>query len=481
MHSEAILFLAVGALLAGSVLTALAAVRLSVPFLVIFLGIGMLLGADGMHLFQLPDVELVRTVGVAALALILFEGGMSTSFRRLRTVARAAVLLSTVGVVVTAVGAGLLAHWLFGWPWLESFLLGAVVSSTDAAAIFATLRQTQIRRYTARVLEAESGLNDPMAIALTLGLITWVLHPATGAGAFLVLLAQQLGIGLIVGAGMGFGAMKIFSRMPTSVGSFAPVASLATCALTYGLADALGGSGFMAVYLVGLAIGSTPSRYRGQLTVFHEGIAFLSQVLLFVILGLFAVPHDLLKVALPSLALALGLVVVIRPLAVWVATWPLRFTSPERLLVSWAGLKGAVPIVFATIVLASGVPHGRMIFDVVFFVVILSTVLQGTTLTWFAARLGLIEPPDVPAAHAPLSKPAELMMIIRPSYSIAGVMLKEIGLPPWARVARVVRGKHKRQLRADMVLEADDVMFVTYPPDLQPELDDVVSRWRRRI
>lgn len=481
MHSEAILFLAVGTLLAGSVLTALAAARLSVPFLVIFLGIGMLLGADGLELVRLPSVEVVRVVGVAALALILFEGGMSTSFRRLRTVARAAVLLSTVGVVVTALGVGVLARWLFGWPWLESLLLGAVVSSTDAAAIFATLRQTQIRRYTARVLEAESGLNDPMAIALTLGFITWILHPATGPAAFAVLLMQQLGLGLLVGTLMGFVSMKLFSRLPAMVGSFAPVASLAACALSYGLADAVGGSGFMAVYLVGLAIGSTPSRYRGQLTIFHEGVAFLAQVLLFVILGLFVLPHDLLKVVVPSTILALVLVLVIRPIAVWASTGALRFSHAERLMISWAGLKGAVPIVFAAIVLASGIERGSTIFDVVFFVVILSTITQGTTLTWFAKRLGMVEPPDVPINHAPLSEPAQFTMTIQPSYSIAGVMLKEIGLPPWARVARVVRGERKRQLRANMVLEAGDIIFVSYPPDLQPELDDVVSRWRRRI
>ncbi len=441
----------------------------------------MLLGADGLQVMSLPDVEVVRTVGVAALALILFEGGMSTSFRRLRTVARAAILLSTIGVIVTAVGAGLLTYWLFGWTWLESFLLGAVISSTDAAAIFATLRQTRIRRFTARVLEAESGLNDPMAIALTIGLITWLLHPEKGPAAFLGLLAAQLGLGLIVGLVAGWITMKIFARIPSSIGSFAPVASLATCAISYGLADWVGGSGFMAVYLVGLAIGSTPSRYRGQLTIFHEGVAFLSQILLFVILGLFVVPHDLLKVAIPSIVLSLGLVLIVRPLAVWAATGSLRISQKERLLLSWAGLKGAVPIVFAAIVLASGVERGSLIFDVVFFVVIFSTLVQGTTLTWLASRLGLVEPPDMPVGQTPLSRPAQFSMTIQASHAISGVMLHEIGLPPWARIARVVRGSGKRQLKANMVLEPGDTIVVTYPPTLQPELDDVVSRWRRRI
>ena len=275
--------------------------------------------------------------------------------------------------------------------------------------------------------------------------------------------------------------MKIFARIPSSIGSFAPVASLATCAISYGLADWVGGSGFMAVYLVGLAIGSTPSRYRGQLTIFHEGVAFLSQILLFVILGLFVVPHDLLKVAIPSIVLSLGLVLIVRPLAVWAATGSLRISQKERLLLSWAGLKGAVPIVFAAIVLASGVERGSLIFDVVFFVVIFSTLVQGTTLTWLASRLGLVEPPDMPVGQTPLSRPAQFSMTIQASHAIAGVMLHEIGLPPWARFARVVRGSGKRQLKANMVLEPGDTIVVTYPPTLQPELDDVVSRWRRRI
>ena len=481
MHSEALLFLAVGILLASSVLMALAAIRVSIPFLVIFLGIGMLLGVDGLRMVSPPDAQVARTIGVAALALILFEGGMSTSFRRLRTSALPAALLSTVGVVVTALGVGVLARWLFGWPWLEAFLLGAVISSTDAAAIFATLRQTKISRHTARVLEAESGLNDPVAIAFTLGLITWLTEPGAGFGSFMQILAQQTILGIAVGVLLGLAAMRVYAHIPTSIGSFAPVISIATCAITYGLADIIGGSGFMAVYIVGLAIGSTASRYRGQLTVFHEGVAFLAQVLLFILLGLFAVPHNLDGVALPSVILMLGLVFVVRPLAVWISTAPLAFTRGERLMLSWAGLKGAVPIVFAGIVLASGVERGRTIFDVVFFVVILSTLLQGTTLSWLAKKLGLIEPSELPVHKEPLSKPAHFRMVVQPSHAIAGVMLHEIGLPPWARIARVTRNGKKRQLEATMLLEPGDTISVAYPPALQPELEDVVSRWRRRI
>jgi cell volume regulation protein A len=297
----------------------------------------------------------------------------------------------------------------------------------------------------------------------------------------LQLLVMQLMIGGAAGLAIGWLSMKVFARIPVAIGSFAPVASLAACAITYGLTDILGGSGFLAVYLVGLAIGSTPSRYRGQLTIFHEGAAFLAQVGLFIILGLFAIPHNLGQVVAQSVILMVGLVFFIRPAAVWASTSFLQFSTKERMLLSWAGLKGAVPIVFAGIVFAAGVDKGRTIYDVVFFVVILSTLLQGTTLSWLATKLGLTEPPDVPLHAQPLSKPAQYSMIIQPSHAIAGVMLHEIGLPPWARVARVTRGSRKRQLDAKLILEVGDTLFVTYPPALQPEFEDVVSRWRRRI
>ena len=291
---EGTLLLLVGAVLSASILVAFGAARTGLPVLVAFLALGMLLGSDGPGGIEFDDAELAREVGIIGLALILYEGGLQTSWRRLRQVVVPAALLSTVGVAVSTVLTGVAAHALLDLSWLEAFLLGAVVASTDAAAVFATLRFTHIRRRLARTLEAESGGNDPMAIALTLGLIAWIEHPDDyGIGNLAVLVVQQIGLGLVVGIVLGAVASRVFARLPTSVGVFAPVASLAAAALAFGAADVIGGSGFLAVYLVGLAVGSTPSRYRRQLVAFHEGIAFLAQVTLFIVLGLLVFPSEL--------------------------------------------------------------------------------------------------------------------------------------------------------------------------------------------
>ena len=295
---EGVMLLAAGGILCASALVALGAARTGVPVLVAFLGLGMLLGSDGPGGIEFDDAELARHVGIVGLVLILFEGGLQTSWRRLRSVAVPASLLSTVGVVVTALLTGVAARVLFDLSWLGAVLLGAVVASTDAAAVFATLRFTHIRRRLARTLEAESGGNDPVAIALTLGLIAWIEHPEShGFGDLLLLELRQITLGLIVGVLLGAAAMWVFARLPDSIGPFAPLASLAAAALSFGAADVIGGSGFLAVYLVGLAVGSTPSRYRRQLVGFHEGVAFLAQVVLFVVLGLLVFPHRLIGVA----------------------------------------------------------------------------------------------------------------------------------------------------------------------------------------
>ncbi|MES1247907.1 MAG: potassium/proton antiporter, partial [Actinomycetota bacterium] len=346
--------LLVGGILATSVAAAFGAAKTRFPALVAFLGIGMLLGSDGPGGIAFDDAAVAREIGVVSLAAILYDGGLSTSWRRLRAVAAPAVLLSTVGVVVTAGITGVAAHALFPLGWAEALLLGSVVASTDAAAVFATLRNTRLRRGLARTLEAESGANDPVAIALTLGLIAWIERPHYGVGDFALLLARQLGVGLAVGVVLGIVAGAVFARIPPSIAAFAPVASVATAALAFGTADAAHGSGFLAVYLVGLAVGSTPSPYRAQLVTFHEGVAYVAQVGLFIVLGLLVFPSQLPHVALAAIGLTATLVVVARPVAVWLSIAPLRaFSRRERVLLGWAGLRGAVPIVLATFVLSS--------------------------------------------------------------------------------------------------------------------------------
>ena len=482
---EGLILLIVGAILGASVLVALGASRTGVPALVAFLALGMLLGSDGLGGIEFDDADLARKVGVVALAAILFEGGLATSWRRLREVAVPAALLSTVGVAVTALLTGLAAYLLFDLSWLESVLLGAVVASTDAAAVFATLRFTRIRRRLARTLEAETGGNDPMAIALTIGLIAWIQKPGYGFDDLALLVLRQLGLGLVVGVVLGGCAMWAFANLPHSIGAFAPVASVSAAALSYGVADQLGGSGFLAVYLVGLAVGSTPSRYRRQLVSFHEGLAFLAQVTMFVVLGLLVFPHELTAVAWSGLALAALLMVVIRPVAVWVSTAFSQYTSAERALLGWAGLRGAVPIVLGTIVLSSGIARGETIFNAVFFVVVVSALVQGTTLEWVAERLGVISlAPKVGAPPLEIGAMSSLELIdfdVAADHAIAGSAVRELGLPRSALVAVVARGEETIPPRGSTVIRPGDRLFVLSPHTLRPEVEDVFSRWRRRV
>jgi cell volume regulation protein A len=479
------MLLLVGAVLAGSIAVAFGAARVGVPSLVAFLALGMLLGSDGPGGIEFDDAELARKVGIVGLAAILYEGGLSTSWRRLRAVAVPAALLSTVGVVVTAVLTGAAAYLLFDLSRLGSVLLGAVVASTDAAAVFATLRYTHIRRRLARTLEAETGLNDPVAIALTIGLIDWIQKPSFGFPDLLLLVVRQLALGLLTGVVLGALAMWVFARLPQSIAAFVPVASVAAAALSFGAADVIGGSGFLAVYLVGLAVGSTPSRYRRQLVAFHEGLAFLAQVTMFVVLGLLVFPSDLPAVALPGLALAGLLVVVIRPVAVWVSTAFSGFTTRERALLGWAGLRGAVPIVLATFVLSSGLGKAETIFNAVFFVVVVSALVQGTTLEWIAARLGLVDPrPAVIAAPLEVDALGSLELVefdVAGDHAIAGAEVRELGLPRSALIAVVARHGDTIPPRGTTVVEPGDRLFVLAPRAMRAALEDVFSRWRRRV
>jgi cell volume regulation protein A len=483
---EGLILLIVGAVLAASVVLALAATRTGLPVLVAFLGIGMLLGSDGPGGIEFDDPELARKVGIIGLAAILYEGGLSTSWRRLRQVAVPAVLLSTVGVAVSALLTAGAAYMLFDLSWLESVLLGAVVASTDAAAVFATLRFTHLRRRLARTLEAESGGNDPMAIALTLGLIAWIEKPDYGADDLALLVVRQIGLGLVVGIVLAAAATWLFSRIPRAIGAFVPVASVAAAALAFGAADVVGGSGFLAVYLVGLAVGSTPSRYRRQLVAFHEGLAFLAQVALFIVLGLLVFPHELPDVALAALALTACLVLVIRPAAVWLSTAFNDFSHRERLLLGWAGLRGAVPIVLATFVLSSDVRSADTIFNAVFFVVLVSTILQGTTLDWIGRRLGLVTP--APAGReAPLevgdawSRLELVDFVVADDHAIAGSAVRELGLPRDALIAVVARGDEAIPPRGATQICPGDHLFVLVPHARRADLEDVFARWRRRV
>jgi potassium/hydrogen antiporter len=472
----------VGGLLLLGVAAAFLANRAGVPLLVAFLGIGMLLGSDGPGGIDFTDADLARAAGVAGLVAILFEGGLTTAWRDIRGVLGPASILSTAGVGITAALAGLVAYGLFDLPLTGGFLVGAVVASTDAAAVFATLRFTTLRRRLGGLLEAESGLNDPTAVALTVGLIAWLGDPAYGVGDLTLLLVRQIGLGLAVGMGIGFLASRAFVRFPPALSAFAPVASLGIAGLSYGVADVAEGSGFLAVYIVGLWLGNTATPLRRPLAAFHEGVAFVAQVVLFVVLGLLVFPSQLGAVVLPGLALAGALAVVARPVAVWLCTLGQGFSGRERLFLSWAGLRGAVPIVLATFALSEGVTQSNTIFNAVFFVVLVSATLQGPTLGPLARRLGLAG-----EAHALYQPPIEVGAVrgadiveyeVDAGDAVEGRRVRELGLPRTALVAVIVREAEAVPPRGRTQVCAGDRLYVLVRAEDRKAVEDRFGAWR---
>jgi potassium/hydrogen antiporter len=475
----------VGGVLLLSVVAAVIARRLSVPVLILFLGLGMLLGSDGPGGIYFDNADLTRTIGVIGLIAILFEGGLTTEWRDLRRVMPPAILLSTIGVVVTALVVGVAARSLFDLSWPASLLLGAVVGSTDAAAVFATLRFTNLRRRTASLLGAESGLNDPMAVTLTLGLIAWLTKPDYGVGDIAILLVRQLGLGAVLGVALGLLAARLLPRLPAELAPFAPVASVAAAALAYGIAEQVGASGFLSVFVVGVFIGNTPMPLRRAIVTFHEGLAFLAQVALFVALGLLVFPSDLGSVALAGIALTLILTFVARPLAVLLSTPFQGFGARERIFLSWGGLRGAVPIVLATFALSENVAESATIFNAVFFVVLVSALLQGLTLEPLARRLRLAteprpyyDPPlEIGSVHELGAEVIEF--VAQRSDAVIGTRVRHLGLPPGAIVMLIVRGGLGIAPRGNTVIEHDDRLSLLVTDDCRDEIEELLEQWER--
>ena len=474
----------VGGILLLGVGAAIVARRLRLPVLVLFLGLGMLLGSDGPGGIDFKDAELARAIGIIGLVAILFEGGLTSEWRSVRRVLLPALSLSAVGVIVTAAIVGLTAYGLFDLSWSGAMLIGAIVGSTDAAAVFAALRFTALRRRVANLLEVESGLNDPMAAALTIGLISWVTNPTYGVGDIIALLARQFWLGLAIGLGIGILASKMLTWIPGELSGFAPVATVATAALAYGAADAAGGSGFLCVYLVGLFVGNRPMPYRRAIVGFHEGLAFAAQVGLFVVLGLLVFPSQLGSVAAESVALTAVLILAARPLAVLASTPLMRFRWQERAFLSWAGLRGAVPIVLATFALSAKVGESTTIFNAVFFVVLLSALVQGTTLERVAAVLGLTterrpfyRPPIELGAVGRVG--AEIVEHeVDPGDAVVGLHVRETALPRDAIVMLIVRDGTGVPPRGSTIVEAGDRLYIMVSAGSRRQIDDLLDRWR---
>lgn len=478
------LILEAGALLAAGLVASFLAVRLRVPSLVLFVGVGMLVGSDGLGLIQFDSYRLARTIGVVSLALILFEGGLTSGLLNLRPVLGAAVSLASVGTVLTAVVVGLSAAALFGLSTDEGLLLGAILSSTDGAAIFALLRGSTLSRRLTQTLEGESGLNDPVAVLLVLGFIDLLSKPGYGAGDVLVLFVRELGIGLLVGCVVGTVAVYALRRVRLATAGLYPVASLTVAALAYGGADTLHGSGFLAVYLTGLMLGSATIPAERTIVSFHQGLGWVAQVAMFLTLGLLVFPDQLPSVALKGTVLALVLVFVARPVAVAISTLPFAYNWRERAILGWAGLRGAVPVVLATFPVIQNVPDSVHFFNIVFFAVLVSTVLQGSTFETFARRLRVTTvEPELPR---PLSESGTIRRLgaevvehtVGPRDAIVDARVRDLGLPRDALVSVVVRGDRAIPPRGSTRLRAGDELHLLVSEESAHLIPDLAKRWR---
>ena len=483
-HAEGLFILAAGGLLALGLVASLAAGRLRIPGLVLFLGVGMLLGSDGLDLIAFDDYHLARTIGIIALALILFEGGLAAGLPEIRPVMGSAISLALLGTLLTAIVTGMAAYALLDFTLLEGLLVGAIVSATDGAAIFALLRGSTLKRRLARTLEGEAGMNDPVAVLLVIGFITWITEPDYGVGDMALLLVQQLGIGAIVGAAVGWLAVQAFRRANLATGGLYPVASLAVVAIAFGAADVLSGSGFLAVYLAGLAMGSAALPARQTVGAFHDGLAWLAQLTMFFALGLLVFPHNLDDIALKGTAIALVLVFVARPLAVMVATALAPLKTSERIVLGWAGLRGAVPVVLATFPVIADVPNAKEFFNIAFFAVLLSTLLQGSTFTWLAGKLGALT--DEPAIRPQLVEVGQIRQLgadvvevpLVEGDAAIGVRVRDLGLPRDALVNVLVRDEEALPPRGSTRLEAGDRLYVLVRQSAMGALEEARERWR---
>lgn len=480
------LILAVGLLGALGIVATIAAPRLGVPILLIFLVVGMLAGEDGPGNIHFSDFWVANLAGSMALAVILFDGGMKTDVADFRVGLLPASLLATVGVLVTAGIVAAVAHSLLKLGWPESLLLGAVVSSTDAAAVFGTLHAQRIglNHRLRSVLEIESGANDPMAVLLTIGLIEYILSNGDyGISQALQFFALQLGGGALIGWGGGRLLALVLTRLKLPE-PLIPLLAFFGAFLIFGAAASIHASGFLAAYLAGLTLAKhRPPSMRAVLR-FHDGIAWMAQVGLFLILGLLATPHELPALFWPALALSAVLILVARPLAVVLCLAPLRFPWREQGFIAWVGLRGGVPIVLATYPLLAGTPGARVIFDVAFFLVLMSLLLQGSTVGLAARKLGLL----TPALRTRLSRsefdlPGQSGWEIV-TYRIAkgtqpvGRTVKQLGLEDVSRVVCVIRAGQLLPYSQWGKLKANDRLALLSKPDEIPGYDSLFERPR---
>ena len=482
--SDAELILIGGLLLGAGIAAAMIADRARVPSLVLFLGLGMLVGSEGVGGVDFEDVELTRTLGTIGLVLILFEGGLTAGWQEIRPVLKTAVSMAILGTLLTAIIGALFAAWLFDLGTLEALIVGSAIAATDSAAIFAVLRGSKLRRRLARALEGESGMNDPIAVLLVTGFIAWLQEPGYGLVDMIVEFGGDLLLGAVVGAAVGLGARWAFTRLDYPTPGLYPVASMAAAALSFGLADVSHGSGFLAVYLTGLTLGTGILPARQTVTAFHQGLSWVAQISLFFMLGLLVFPSGLIDVALEGIALALAIIFVARPIATLVATQVESFRFRERVMLSWAGLRGAVPIWLATLPVIAGVEGSELLFNVVFFVVVGSTLIQGYTFEPLAQRLGLttgesaLPQPVVETGMIQELGGDVLAFRVEQSDAATGHMVKELGLPREALVNLIVRDGEAILPRGSTPIEAGDELHLLVRRESRSEINRIMATWK---
>jgi len=482
---DAELILIAGVLLAAGIGGALLADRMRVPGLLLFLGLGMLAGSQAVGGIEFDDAKLAQTLGTIALVLILFEGGLTAGWSEIRPVLGTAASLATLGTLVTAVVAGLASKLIFDLSTLEGMLVGAAIAATDSAAIFAVLRRSTIEKRLARSLEGESGMNDPVALLLVIGFIDWIQDPGYGFADMAAGLVLKLALGAAIGLAFGRLAALALERIRLPSDGLYPVATMAIAGLSYGVAELAHGSGFLAVYLTALGLGSARIPSKRTLVSFHEGLGWLAQIALFILLGLLVDPGNLDNVALKGLLLSALLILLARPLATWAATVLSPFRARERLMLGWAGLRGATPIWLATFPVVAGIGAGENLFAIVFFVVVTSTLIQGATFEPLATRLGLTT--DEPALPRRLLESGRIRELggeviackLPEGAAAAGHPVRALELPREALVNVIVRDGSAIAPRGSTVLQEGDELHILVRGHLRDEVERLRDVWAK--
>lgn len=483
MH-EGQLILIVGALLAVALAASLLAGRLRVPGLIVFLAVGMLVGSDGLGWIDFSDYELAKQAGVVGLALILYEGGLAIDHRDLRAVALPAGLLAVLGTIVTAILTGVAASYLLDLTLAEGLLVGSIVAGTDGAAVFAIMRGSTIRKRLAHTLEGEAGLNDPIAVLLVLAMIHYLTEPDYGALDVLILFGEELVIGAVIGVAVGWLGAESLKRAKLGSAGLYPVASLAIGALAFGGADTLHGSGFLAVFLCGVMLSAKETPAQRTITTFHEGLAWVAQLGLFLTLGLLVDASALPEVALAGTLLAILSAVVARPAAVVIVLGRLPFSLRERLVLGWAGLRGGVPVVLGTFPVIAGVEGATDMFNIVFFAVVVSTVLQGATFEPFARWLGVTT--NERALPAPLMETSAVRRLgaevvqfeVRADDAIVGLRVRDLQLPRDALLNLVVQNDTAIPPRGSTVVASGSELHILVRQEAFADFQGLLRKWR---